>query len=93
MKEPQTPLLDALLEEVGNLCKAKRGRVSELAEALGVLQPQLSAWLTRKRQPGGEITLRLQRWLGETKARDAAEENEAEARRRALVQGLRGGEQ
>ncbi len=91
MKTHETPLLDALLDEVQSFCKARRGRVSELAEALGVQQPQLSAWLARKRQPSGEITLKLQRWLAEAPGREEAEKQEAEARRRALVQGLRGG--
>jgi hypothetical protein len=89
MSISETPLLDALIEELQTFCKARRGRVAELAEHLGVKQPQLSAWLTKKRQPGGEATLQLQRWL--------AEEREAESRKNAaqeimlhsMVQSLR----
>lgn len=93
MKTQETPLLDALLGEVQAFCKDRRGRVSELAEALGVQQPQLSAWLTRKRQPGGEIALQLQRWLAEARARELAEKEAEDLKRRGLVQGLRGGGQ
>ena len=59
----KTPLLPALLDEVQAFCKARRGRVVELAAVLDVAQPQLSAWLTRKLEPAGEVTLQMQDWL------------------------------
>jgi len=47
----------------------------ELAGVLGVVQPQLSAWLTRRIEPSGEVTLQIQAWLWR--------EREAEERERA----------
>ena len=71
MKNKSTPLLDALIFAVREYCAARRGRVSELAAALGVMQPQVSLWLNGKAEPSGEITLMLQQWLAEEKSREA----------------------
>ncbi len=54
------------LAEVQNFCKAKRGRVSELAQYLGVAQPHVSAWLTGRQEPSGENTLQMQKWMAQT---------------------------
>lgn len=59
----KSPLLAALLAEVHAFCKARRGRIGELATALDVAQPQVSAWLNRRAAPSGEITLQMQAWL------------------------------
>ena len=59
----KTPLLTTLLDDVQEFCRARRGRVAELAAALGVVQPQVSAWLTRRKEPAGEATLQMQAWL------------------------------
>ena len=69
----KTPLLPALLDEVQEFCKARRGRVVELAGALGVAQPQLSAWLSRKFEPAGEVTLQMQAWLWRAREAEKAE--------------------
>ena len=90
MTNSETPLLDVLIEELQTFCKARRGRVAELAEHLGVKQPQLSAWLTKKRQPGGEATLQLQRWLAEAQNREAEDEKALATHRHELVRNLRG---
>ena len=90
MTNSETPLLDALIEELQTFCKARRGRVAELAVHLGVKQPQLSAWLTKKRQPSGEATLQLQRWLSVSQSRAAEDEKALATHRHDLVRGLRG---
>lgn len=90
MKKSETPLLDALIEELQTFCKARRGRVSELAGHLGVKQPQLSAWLTKKRQPSGEATLQLQRWLSVSQSRAEEDDQALATHRHDLVRSLRG---
>ena len=92
MKNPENTLLNSLLDEVQEFCKARRGRVAELAAELAVAPPQVSGWLNYSRQPSGEAALRIQRWLAEARAREKAEEVQADLKRRELVQGLRGGE-
>ena len=92
MKNSENILLNSLLDEVQEFCKARRGRVAELAAELGVAPPQVSGWLNYSRQPSGEVALRLQRWLEEGRGREKADEVQAELKRRELVQGLRGGE-
>jgi hypothetical protein len=71
--EQKTPLLTTLLDEVQEFCRARRGRVAELAAALGVLQPQASAWLTRRKEPAGEATLQIQAWLWREREAEKAE--------------------
>lgn len=39
------------------------GAKADLARFLGVKPPQLSAWLSGKKEPGGEVTLTLQAWV------------------------------
>ncbi len=51
------------LQTLRSYCRAKQGRVGELAEYLGVAQPHVSAWLTGKQEPSGENTLQVQAWL------------------------------
>jgi transcriptional regulator with XRE-family HTH domain len=79
------------LDEVQEFCKARRGRVAELAAELGVAQPQVSGWLNYSRQPSGEAALRIQRWLVDARGRERAGEVQEDLKRRELVQGLRGG--
>ena len=70
----KTPLLDALLDEVQAFCAARRGRVVALADSLGVVQPQASAWLARRFVPSGEATLQMQAWLAAERAAEAREQ-------------------
>jgi len=69
----KTPLLAALLDDVQEFCKARRGRVVALAAALGVAQQQCSAWLSRKFEPSGEVTLQIQAWLAREREAEKAE--------------------
>ena len=71
--------MDVLIADLAKFCRAKHGRVTELARHLGVAQPHVSAWLAGKQEPSGEHTLRIQRWLSTSKA--------AAARARAKVAG------
>ena len=71
--DQKTPLLAALLDDVQAFCKARRGRVVELAAVLGVAQSQCSAWLSRKFEPSGEVTLRIQAWLASEREAEKAE--------------------
>jgi len=46
-----------------NRATRRHGMKSALARFLGVPQPCVSDWLSGKREPGGETTLRLLRWV------------------------------
>jgi DNA-binding transcriptional regulator YdaS (Cro superfamily) len=59
------------ISALAHFCRARHGRVSELAAHLGIAQPHVSAWLTGRQQPSGEHTLQIQAWL-------AAQRDEAE---------------
>jgi transcriptional regulator with XRE-family HTH domain len=56
------PQLPSLLDRL-NAATLERGRKSELAKFLGVSLVQVSQWLNRDREPGGETTLRLLKWV------------------------------
>jgi transcriptional regulator with XRE-family HTH domain len=59
----RNPLMPGFLSELAAFCRAEHGRVSRLAEDLGIAQPHVSAWLTGKQAPSGEYTLQIQGWL------------------------------
>jgi hypothetical protein len=59
----RVPLMSGFLSELAAFCRAEHGRVSRLAEDLGIAQPHVSAWLTGKQAPSGEYTLQIQAWL------------------------------
>jgi len=42
---------------------SKPGAKAELARALGVKPPRISEWLSGEKEPGGDYTLRLLRWV------------------------------
>lgn len=73
MTSPESSLIDALLDDLQSFCAARRGRVVALADALGVVQPQVSAWLARRFLPSGEATLQMQAWLARERAAEARE--------------------
>ena len=54
--------IPSLLERLNRATK-ESGKMSALAEFLGVPLASVSRWLSGKREPGGEITLRLLRWV------------------------------
>jgi transcriptional regulator with XRE-family HTH domain len=56
--------LSQLLARIKRLSQAK-GSKARLAEALGVPQARVSEWLSGKKEPGGETTLRLLKWVEE----------------------------
>lgn len=60
--EMQIPSLPELLAELKTKT-AKRGKKSELAAHLGVNLASLSLWLSGHREPGGEATLKLLKWV------------------------------
>ena len=68
----ETSLLAALLAETKEFCAARKGRVSQLAEAAGVAQQHASAWLHGKMKPGGESTLQSRAWLERERGAEAA---------------------
>ena len=54
--------IQKLIEQVKH--KASRpGAKAELARALGVAPARITEWLSGEKEPGGEYTLRLQRWV------------------------------
>lgn len=56
------PCLPKLLDRLQR-ATAGTGKMSELANWLGVPLASVSRWLSGKREPGGEITLRLLNWV------------------------------
>ena len=54
--------LPSLLERL-NRATNESGRMSALAEFLGVPLASVSRWLSGKREPGGEITLKMLHWV------------------------------
>jgi transcriptional regulator with XRE-family HTH domain len=54
--------LPTLLERL-NLATKESGNMSALAKFLGVPLASVSRWLSGKREPGGEITLKLLQWV------------------------------
>src|SRR5262245_23106743 len=67
VKRP-TPLLDALLARVRALLEG-RGAQARLSDYLHVKSGRVSEWLSGEIEPGGEITLHLQKWVAEAEAK------------------------
>jgi transcriptional regulator with XRE-family HTH domain len=63
-------LMPGLIADLGKFCRGRHGRVTRLAEHLGIAQPHVSAWLTGRQEPSGEHTLRIQAWLAAERGRD-----------------------
>lgn len=61
-KKVTEPELDKLIERVRK-ATAPRGSKTLLASWLKVSPQVLNDWLSRRFSPGGEITLRLQKWV------------------------------
>jgi hypothetical protein len=55
-------MLPNLLERL-RLATAKRGRKTELAAWLGVPRQSVNHWLSARKEPSGETTLRLLNWV------------------------------
>jgi transcriptional regulator with XRE-family HTH domain len=60
--------LPSLLERVKHVTTA-RGSKSALAKYMGVPLSNVSQWLSGSREPGGETTLRLLRWVEQQEAK------------------------
>ncbi|HEV2438192.1 MAG TPA: helix-turn-helix transcriptional regulator [Verrucomicrobiae bacterium] len=56
------PVLPKLIERLKR-ATAERGKKSDLAKWLGVHRQSVTDWLSGKQEPGGEITLRMLRWV------------------------------
>jgi transcriptional regulator with XRE-family HTH domain len=56
------PQMPELLERVRK-ATSEKGEKSKLAELIGVPLASLSQWLSGDREPGGEYTLKLLRWV------------------------------
>ena len=56
------PVLPKLIQRLKRATEG-RGRKSELAAWLGVHRQCVTDWLSGKQEPGGEITLKLLRWV------------------------------
>jgi transcriptional regulator with XRE-family HTH domain len=54
--------LQRLLDQVRRLTE-ERGERAALATFLGVPRPRISEWLSGRYEPGGQITLKLARWV------------------------------
>lgn len=56
------PVLPKLIERLKN-ATSDRGQKTALAKWLGVHRQCVTDWLSGKQEPGGEITLRLLKWV------------------------------
>jgi len=56
------PVLPKLIERLKR-ATAMRGKKTALAKWLGVHRQCVTDWLSRKQEPGGEVTLLLERWV------------------------------
>jgi len=61
-KESVQAVIPKLIERLIKATK-ERGKKAELARWLGVPMPRITEWLSGKREPGGETTLRLLLWV------------------------------
>lgn len=59
---PVQPIMPTLLERLRQ-ATATRGRKTELAGWLGVPRQSVNDWLTERKEPSGETTLRLLAWV------------------------------
>ena len=82
------PAPDVLLEELTLFCKARRGRVGELAKALEVPSEQVSNWLHGRFTPRPETRAFMESWLNTARLQEKAKLEEAAARARSLVNSL-----
>lgn len=64
LKRINTPMLtlDQLVRKLKVRCR-ERGKKAALARKLGVPAARVSEWLSGKKEPGGETTLRLLQWV------------------------------
>jgi transcriptional regulator with XRE-family HTH domain len=62
-------LMPVLIADLAKFCRGRHGRVTRLAEHLGIAQPHVSAWLSGRQEPSGEHTLRIQLWLAAERRR------------------------
>jgi transcriptional regulator with XRE-family HTH domain len=72
MKSPLAHLRERLKRAT-----AAKGKKAELAHFLGVPRPCVSDWLSGKREPGGETTLRLLNWVERQEAQQTTRPAEA----------------
>ena len=80
---------DVLIEELKIFCKARRGRVGELAKALEVPPERVSNWLHGRFNPLPDTRARMSSWLESARLQEKAEIEEAASRARSLVNSLR----
>jgi transcriptional regulator with XRE-family HTH domain len=62
VKRKPTPKLDRLFKRV-RAVTSQPGSLKRLARFLGVSPQTLSDWLGGRFEPGGEVTLKLQKWV------------------------------
>lgn len=61
-KAPVQPILPTLIERLRR-ATGERGRKTELAAWLGVPRQSLNDWMSARKEPSGETTLRLLNWV------------------------------
>lgn len=83
------PAPDELVQELSSFCKARRGRVGELAQALEVSPEQVSNWLHGRFAPRPEVRALMESWLQAARAQEKAELEAEALRARSLVNSLR----
>jgi transcriptional regulator with XRE-family HTH domain len=58
--------IQKLIERVKSKASKQPGAKAELARTLGVAPARISEWLSGTKEPGGEYTLRLLKWVGQS---------------------------
>lgn len=86
MKNPPS---DVLIQELTSFCKARQGRISELAQALEVPSERVSNWLHGRFAPRPKTRALMESWLQAARAQEKAELEAEALRTRSLVNSLR----
>ena len=83
------PAPDVFIQELTSFCKARRGRISELAQALEVPSERVSNWLHGRFTPRPETRALMESWLQAARAQEKADLEAEAIRTRSLVNSLR----
>jgi ribosome-binding protein aMBF1 (putative translation factor) len=85
----KNPPADVFIQELGSFCKARRGRISDLAQALEVPSERVSNWLHGRYTPRPETRSLMESWLQAARALEKADLEAQALRTRSLVNSLR----
>lgn len=80
---------DDLLERIKSFCKAKHGRVKDLATAIGCTAPEVSRWFTGGRTPRPETLAAMSAWMDQASRESQDAEKMRQQNLRNAINSLR----